>query len=64
MREIERRGGKLFVNPRLPDELAEAFLADVLACPDCANAPDLPAFDDPLEDSFDLPLAGRDRSGH
>ena len=35
MGEIEQRGGTLYVNPRLPDELVEQFLAEVLACPDC-----------------------------
>ena len=38
LREIERRGG-LVVMPRfLADEVAERFLAQVLACPDCCAA--------------------------
>ena len=34
-REIERRGGVLHVAPRLPDEIAELFLREILECPDC-----------------------------
>ena len=34
-REIERRGGVLHVSPQLPDEVAEMFLREILACPDC-----------------------------
>jgi hypothetical protein len=37
MQEIERRGGRLHVNPSLPDELSEQFLEQVLACPDCCE---------------------------
>jgi hypothetical protein len=33
--EVERRGGALHVSDSLPDDLAEAFLEQVLACPDC-----------------------------
>ena len=33
--EIERRGGVLHVEPRLPDELAELFLREILDCPEC-----------------------------
>ena len=35
IREIEKRGGVVGVNPSMPDELAERFLAEVLDCPDC-----------------------------
>jgi hypothetical protein len=35
--EIERRGGLIHINPNLPDELTEAFLREILACPDCAS---------------------------
>ncbi|HEX3578624.1 MAG TPA: hypothetical protein VHY33_08690 [Thermoanaerobaculia bacterium] len=35
--EIERRGGRIHINPNLPDELIETFLREVLACPDCAS---------------------------
>lgn len=69
MREIERRGGKLYVNPRLPDEMAEEFLAEVLACPDCAAAAGIETFGsggDPLTIPVLPPFAGRsdNRSGH
>jgi hypothetical protein len=35
--EIERRGGRIHINSNLPDELTEAFLREILACPDCAS---------------------------
>ena len=35
MKEIERRGGVVGINPMLPDELAEEFLQQILDCPDC-----------------------------
>ena len=34
--EIERRGGSIFINENLPDEVTEMFLRQILACPDCA----------------------------
>ena len=36
LREIERRGGGMSFNGGLPDDVAERFLEEVLACPDCA----------------------------
>ena len=38
MREIERRGGVIHVSETLPDAVAEAFLEQVLSCPDCCAA--------------------------
>lgn len=35
MREIERRGGRVGVADTLTDEVAEAFLREILDCPDC-----------------------------
>jgi len=35
--EIERRGGSIYLNPNLPDDLTETFLREILACPDCAS---------------------------
>jgi hypothetical protein len=35
--EIERRGGRVHINPNLPDEMIETFLREILACPDCAS---------------------------
>jgi hypothetical protein len=35
--EIERRGGRIHINPNLPDEITETFLREILACPDCAS---------------------------
>ena len=68
MSEIERRGGKLYVNPQLPDEMAEEFLAEVLACPDCGSTAGLEAFGSG-GDALDVPelpsVADRnDRRGH
>jgi len=34
--EIERRGGHIYINENLPDEITETFLREILACPDCA----------------------------
>ena len=34
--EIERRGGRIYINENLPDEITEMFLREILACPDCA----------------------------
>jgi hypothetical protein len=36
--EIERRGGQIYVNENLPDEITETFLREILACPDCASS--------------------------
>lgn len=36
--EIERRGGSIYINENLPDEIMEKFLREVLACPDCTHA--------------------------
>lgn len=35
--EIERRGGRIHINPNLPDEFTETFLHEILACPDCGS---------------------------
>ena len=34
--EVERRGGHIYINENLPDEITETFLREILACPDCA----------------------------
>jgi hypothetical protein len=34
--EVERRGGRIYINENLSDEITETFLREVLACPDCA----------------------------
>jgi len=36
--EIERRGGSIYINENLPDEVMEMFLRQILECPDCAHA--------------------------
>lgn len=33
--EIERRGGRIHINPRMPLELQRTFFKEVLACPEC-----------------------------
>lgn len=38
LRTIERRGGIVHMNPALPDDVAEQFLEQMLACPDCCGA--------------------------
>lgn len=35
--EIGRRGGQMYIDPRLPSDVAEAFLRTILECPDCAR---------------------------
>ena len=35
--EIERRGGQLYIDPRLPSTVAEVFLRTILECPDCSR---------------------------
>jgi hypothetical protein len=35
--EIERRGGSIYINENLPDEIMEMFLRQILDCPDCAH---------------------------
>jgi hypothetical protein len=35
--EVERRGGRIYINENLPDEITETFLREILACPDCAS---------------------------
>lgn len=35
--QIERRGGKVHLDKNIADEIAELFLKEVLACPDCAE---------------------------
>ena len=46
MREqIERRGGVVSISEKLPDEIAERFLREILDCPDCggrSRAPNRP----------------------
>lgn len=37
-REIERRGGRVYLEPHLPDDLAELFLREILDCPECMAA--------------------------
>jgi hypothetical protein len=37
-REIERRGATVHIDYRLPLELTERFLEDVLACPQCRRS--------------------------
>lgn len=58
--EIERRGGMIHVSGTLPDDLAEAFLQQILDCPDCralAQQESITPFD-PGEPSIDTILAG------
>ena len=38
MQEIEEAGGVIHLNPMMPDTVVEAFLKEVLKCPDCAAA--------------------------
>jgi hypothetical protein len=33
--EIERRGGQVYIDKDLPDEITELFLKEILTCPDC-----------------------------
>lgn len=33
--EVERRGGRIYINENLADEITETFLREILACPDC-----------------------------
>jgi hypothetical protein len=35
--EIERRGGSIYINETLPDEIMELFLRQILDCPDCTH---------------------------
>jgi len=35
--EVERRGGHIYINNNLPDEITETFLREILTCPDCAS---------------------------
>ncbi|HEX7150013.1 MAG TPA: hypothetical protein VF618_00895 [Thermoanaerobaculia bacterium] len=37
MQEIQRRGGIVYVNENLPEDLAERFLEEVLDCPACED---------------------------
>jgi len=58
--EIERRGGMIHVSGTLPDAVAEAFLQQILDCPDCrslAHSEGITPFD-PEEPSIDTILAG------
>jgi len=36
--KIEKAGGLVRIGEDLPDHIAEAFLKEVMACPDCARA--------------------------
>ena len=64
MQEIEQRGGKLHINPSLPDDLTEEFLEQVLSCPDCCTRPET-AFDGPPIDTILGRIAVPDRNaGH
>jgi hypothetical protein len=36
--KIEKAGGLVHIGEDLPDHIAEAFLKEVMACPDCARA--------------------------
>jgi len=38
IREIEAAGGVIHVDPMMPDNAAEAFLNEVLKCPECVAA--------------------------
>ena len=42
LREVKRRGGLISVNGSIPDDVAERFLEEILACPDCAAAAEPP----------------------
>jgi hypothetical protein len=33
--QIERRGGWVHIDERLPDNVTEMFLREILTCPDC-----------------------------
>jgi hypothetical protein len=58
-RKIERRGGMFFGLENLPEDIAEVFLMEILACPLCATA------DRPEGESIDKVLAGNSRTtGH
>jgi hypothetical protein len=35
--QLERAGGLVFLRDGLPDEIAEAFIKELMACPDCAE---------------------------
>ena len=35
LKRVEERGGSIHLAPQLPDAIAEAFLRQVLDCPDC-----------------------------
>jgi hypothetical protein len=55
-REIERRGGLVVGLGDIPDDIAELFLEEVLACPHCAETTR------PQGESIDKMLAGSART--
>jgi hypothetical protein len=35
--QIEKRGGQVHIDEKLPDAIAEVFLRQILSCPDCVS---------------------------
>jgi len=51
-KEIEQRGGRVYINENLPDAITERFLREILACPHC------------LAQTLKENHAGRESPGH
>jgi hypothetical protein len=58
LREVERRGGLVSINGAIPNDVAERFLEEVLACPDCAAAKP------PIDQILAGPMQPKGRNGH
>jgi len=64
MQEIEEAGGVIHLSPLMPDNVAEAFLNEILTCPDCAAAMKINRkYGSPTDPPIDRVLADGEKNG-
>jgi len=64
LQEIEEAGGVIHLSPMMPAEAAEAFLNEILKCPDCAAAMKLNrTYGSPTDPPIDRVLADGKKNG-
>ena len=64
MQEIQKAGGVIHLNPMMRDSVVEAFLNEVLKCPDCAAAMKANRrYGSPLDPPIDRVLVDGEKSG-
>ena len=64
MKDIEEAGGVIHLNPMMPDKVVEAFLNEVLKCPDCAAAMKVNrTYGSPMDPPIDRVLVDGENNG-